>query len=292
MQKIQTFIWYNDQAEEAAKLYTSQIKNSKIISTMLGEGGKPMGVTVELDGREIILFNGGPHFQPTDSISFTVYCASEQEIDSLWKAFSDGGKVMLELAEYPWAKKYSWVEDKFGVNWQLTFSEERKPVTPSFLFNGKQQGKAEEAINFWTSQFPNSKINFLSRYEAGEQGPLGQLKFGSFTLEGLDFIAMDSGHPMDEPFSWGISMFVNCDTQQEVDAFWDGLAEGGTHERCGWLKDKFGVSWQIIPNALMKLRSDKDPEKANRVIQAMLGMNKIVIADLEAAYKGEAVEAV
>jgi predicted 3-demethylubiquinone-9 3-methyltransferase (glyoxalase superfamily) len=287
MQKIQTFLWFNDQAEEAAKFYTSAIKNSRVISTMPGPVGKPMGVTVELDGRELILFNGGPHYSPMDSISFTLYCTSEQEIDTLWKKFSDGGKVMLELAEYPWAKKYSWVEDKFGINWQLTYSDERKPATPSFLFNGAQQGKAEEAINFWTSQFPHSGINFLSRYEAGEPGPLGQLKFGSFTLEGLDFIAMDSGHPMDEPFTPGISMFVNCTTQDEVDKYWDNLGKGGRHDRCGWLQDKFGVSWQIVPTSLGKLMSDKDPKKAGSVMQAMMKMDKLIIADLEAAYARE-----
>src|SRR2546423_5304178 len=97
MQKIQTFIWFNDQAEEAAKLYTSAIKNSKIISTMPGPGGKPMGVTIELNGREFITFNGGPTYHPTQSISFTLYCANEAEIDGVWKNFSEGGKVMMEL---------------------------------------------------------------------------------------------------------------------------------------------------------------------------------------------------
>src|SRR5579863_10654827 len=154
MQKIQTFIWLNDQAEEAADLYTSLFKNSKIISTMPGPGGKPMGVTVELDGREFILFNGGPYYQPMDSISFTVYHGLENEIDAAWKALSDDGKVLLDIAKYPWAEKYGWIEDRFGVNWQLTLSNEKKPVTPSFLFNGAQQGKAEEAIYFWTSLFP------------------------------------------------------------------------------------------------------------------------------------------
>ena len=287
MQKIQTFIWFKDQAEEAAKLYTSGIKNSKIVSTMPGPGGKPMGVTVSLDGRELILFNGGPLYNPTASISFTLYCASEEEIDGVWKVLSDGGKVIMELAQYPWAKKYSWVEDKFGVSWQLTFSQERRPVTPSFLFNAAQQGKAEEAINLWTSQFPNSTINFISRYEAGEPGPLGQIKFCSFTLEGLDFIAMDSGHPMDVPFTPGISMFINCQAQDEVDHLWDKLAEGGRHDRCGWLQDKFGVSWQVVPTELGRLLGDKDPAKAGRVMQAMLKMTKLDIQALQDAADGK-----
>jgi len=287
MQKIQTFIWLNDQAEEAADLYTSVFKNSKVISTMPGPGGKPMGVTVELDGREFILFNGGPYYQPMDSISFTVYCESDNEIDSLWKALSNSGKILMDIAKYPWAEKYGWVEDKFGVNWQLTLSQEEKPVTPSFLFNGAQQGKAEEAINFWTSQFPNSSLNFISRYEAGEPGPLDQIKFASFKLDGLDFIAMDSGHPMNEPFTPGISMFINCNTQQEVDSLWEKLSEGGRKDRCGWLQDKYGVSWQVVPTLLGRLLGDKDPVKSGRAMQAMLKMTKLDMNTLQVAFDGK-----
>jgi predicted 3-demethylubiquinone-9 3-methyltransferase (glyoxalase superfamily) len=293
MQKIQTFLWFNDNAEDAAKFYTSAIKNSKSINTWLdqkpeqvampGPQGKPMAVSVELDGREFILFNGGPHYHPNSSISFTIHCKDEAEIDATWKKLADGGKPRMELAKYPWSEKYGWIEDKFGVNWQLTIAKEWAPVTPSFLFCGAQQGRAEEAINFWTSQFPNSNIDFVARYEAEEPGPTGQIKYSHFTLDGLPFIATDSGHPMDAPFTLGISMFVNCHTQDQVDNYWERLGEGGHHDRCGWLQDKFGVSWQIVPTELGKLMSDKTKTKVGNVMQAMLGMSKLIIADLEAA---------
>jgi predicted 3-demethylubiquinone-9 3-methyltransferase (glyoxalase superfamily) len=287
MQKIQTFVWFNDQAEEAANLYTSIFKNSKMLSTMPGPGGKPMGVTVQLEGQEFILFNGGPQYHPTAAISFSAYCQTESEIDSIWDKLSGGGTIRMELQKYPFSEKYGWVEDKFGVNWQLSLSKESRPIAPSFLFAGSQpgsqQGKAEEAVNFWTKQFPDSNIGFIARYEKGE-GPEGQIKFSSFSLMGEPFVAMDSGRPMDVMFTPGISMFVNVETQAEVDNFWDKLSEGGRTDRCGWLQDKFGVSWQIVPTALGRLMSDKDRKKAGQVMQAMLKMTKLDIAELEKAY--------
>ena len=284
MQKIQTFLWFDGQAEEAANLYTSSIKNSKILSKMPGPGGKPMGFTVQLDGREFILFNGGPMYHPTSAISFTIYCDSVDEIDGLWKNLSDGGKAMMPLDKYPWSEKYGWIEDKFGVSWQLSLSKEPRPVTPSFLFSGAQQGRAEEAIKFYTSQFSNSSLAMIARYEPGERGPEGQIKFSSFSLDGQFFNAMDSGMPMDNPFTEGISMFVNVETQDEVDKLWGNLSDGGSTSRCGWLKDKFGVSWQIVPTALGRLMGDPDRAKAGRVMQAMMGMTKLDIAGLQKAY--------
>ncbi len=283
MKNIQTFIWFNDQAEEAANLYTSTFPNSKKIGLMPGPGGKPMAVPVDLNGHQFILFNGGPQFHPTHGISFTVYCASSEEAEKIWNKLSDSANVMMPLAEYPWSKKYGWIEDKFGVSWQITTSEEKNPVTPSLLFAGNIQGKAEEAINLYTSQFPNSSINFIARYEPGEPGPEGQIKFASFTLNNQPYIAMDSGHPMDNTMTPGISFFINCETQEEVDHFWDGLSEGGHQDRCGWLQDRFGVSWQVVPIVLGQLLSDPDRTKAQNVMQAMLQMNKLIIRDLEEA---------
>jgi predicted 3-demethylubiquinone-9 3-methyltransferase (glyoxalase superfamily) len=287
MQKIQTFLWFNDQAEEAAKLYTSIFKNTKTLSTMPGPGGKPMGVTVELAGTQFILFNGGPQYHPTPSISFSAYFQTEAEVDSAWKTLSDGGEVRMELAKYPFSEKYGWIEDKFGVNWQLALWKESRPITPSFLFSGAQQGKAEEAIKLWTTQFPNSSIIMTARYENGEGGPEGQVKFGLFTLNGQPFAAMDGGRPMDNPFTEGISMFVNVETQSEVDQLWDNLSAGGSRSRCGWLADKFGLSWQIVPTALGRLLGDKDRKKVGNVMQAMLKMTKLNIAELEEAYNHE-----
>ena len=144
-------------------------------------------------------------------------------------------------------------------------------------------GKAEEAINFYTSIFKNSKIGSITRYGEKGPGPKGTVISGTFQLDGQEFMALNGGPQF--AFSPAISFFVNCETQEEVDELWEKLSEGGKKERCGWLKDKYGVSWQIIPSALGKMLGDKDPEKSQRVMKAMLQMDKIDINGLRLAYE-------
>ena len=141
---------------------------------------------------------------------------------------------------------------------------------------------AEEAVNFYCSIFNNSKVLSVTRYGDEGPGPKGSVMTETFQLEGQEFIALNGGPQF--KFTEAISLMVNCETQKEVDDLWEKLSDGGQKVECGWLKDKFGVSWQIIPSALGKLMGDKDPEKAQRVVQAMLKMNKIIIADLQKAY--------
>jgi predicted 3-demethylubiquinone-9 3-methyltransferase (glyoxalase superfamily) len=154
-------------------------------------------------------------------------------------------------------------------------------ITPFLWFDGK----AEEAMNCYVSIFKNSKVGRVTRYGDGGPGPKGSVMSASFQLEGQEFLALNGGPQFN--FTPAISFFVNCETQQEVDELWHKLSEGGTKERCGWLKDKYGLSWQIIPSALSKLLGDPDPVKAKRVMMAMLQMDKIDIAGLQRAYNGE-----
>jgi len=158
----------------------------------------------------------------------------------------------------------------------------KQKITPFLWFDGK----AEEAINLYTSIFKNSKIISISHWGEGSPFPKGQVMTGSFELDEQRFYAFDAG-PMFK-FTEATSFFVNCDTQEEIDYFWEKLtADGGQESMCGWLKDKFGLSWQIVPNALMEYHNDKDKVKAGRVMQAMMKMKKIIIADLENAYEGK-----
>ena len=144
--------------------------------------------------------------------------------------------------------------------------------------------QAEEAVNFYTSILPNSRIVSERRYGPAGPGPEGSLMTASFELDGQEFMALNGGPSFS--FSQGISLFVNCEDQAEVDELWEKLSAGGEPNVCGWLTDKFGVSWQIIPRRLGELLDDDDPEKANRVMEAMLGMGKIEVEGLEAAYEG------
>jgi len=152
-------------------------------------------------------------------------------------------------------------------------------ITPFLWFDGK----AEEAMNFYTSIFKNSKIGRISRYGDAGPGPKGTVMSATFQLDGQEFMALNGGPQF--KFTEAISFFVNCETQEEVDELWEKLSAGGPKSRCGWLKDKYGLSWQIIPSALGKMLGDKDPEKSQRVMKAMLQMDKIDIKGLEQAYK-------
>jgi predicted 3-demethylubiquinone-9 3-methyltransferase (glyoxalase superfamily) len=152
-------------------------------------------------------------------------------------------------------------------------------ITPFLWFDDK----AEEAMNFYTSIFKNSNIVSVTRYGEGGPGPKGTVMTAVFQLEGQEFFALNGGPVF--TFSPAISFFVNCETQQEVDELWEKLSEGGEKGRCGWLKDKYGLSWQIIPSVLGELMQDKDAKKSEKVRQAMLQMDKIDIKALKQAYE-------
>jgi predicted 3-demethylubiquinone-9 3-methyltransferase (glyoxalase superfamily) len=294
-QKISPFLWFNDNAEEAAHFYTSTFKNSRIttVTRYSGEGAKTSGMPVDsvmtvafqLNGQEFVAINGGPVFQINPTISFFVNCETAQEIDMLWDKLSDDGTVMMELDKYPFSEKYGWIQDRFGVSWQLILPGRKQKFTPCLMFTGDQHQKTEEAINFYISVFRHSDIIHLERYGT-DQGPEGAVVHAKFTLNGQEFIAMDSHtqHPFN--FNPAISLVVYCENQEEVDYYWDKLSEGGdvNAQQCGWLQDKYGVSWQIVPVALMEMLSNPDPGKSEKVMKAVFQMKKMDINALKRAF--------
>ncbi|MFA6978005.1 MAG: VOC family protein [Ignavibacteriaceae bacterium] len=299
MQKITPFLWFDNNAEEAVEFYTSIFGDSKEGNATHYEeqgakvSGQPkdsvMTVPFQLLGQDFVALNGGPIFKINPAVSFFVNCKTEDEVERLWDKLSDGGKALMPLDKYHFSEKYGWIQDKFGVSWQLILSvgEIKQSIVPSMLFVGNVCGRAEEAINFYTSLFNDSKVLSTFRYGANQQPDKeGTIAFADFILDGQIFAAMDSAHSHDFTFNDAISFVVNCETQKEVDYFWGELSEGGAEVQCGWLKDKFGLSWQVIPTALGKLFSSTDPEKTKRVMGAMLQMKKLIIADLQKAYDG------
>lgn len=293
MQKIVPFLWFNDEAEEAVKLYTSIFKNSKIgdVRRYGAEGPGPVGqvmtASFQLAGQEFMALNGGPEFSFTPAVSFFVLCETPEEVDGLWQALSQGGTALMELDQYPFSEKFGWVQDRFGVSWQLNLARMPQKIAPFLMFVGKQHGKAEEAIRFYTSVFPDSSVIHIQPFGPGTGEPEGAVSHALFTLMGQEFMAMESAQNHAFTFTPAISFFVNCRDQREVDRYWEELTAGGEPGQCGWLKDRYGVSWQIVPTVLGELLGDPDPEKAGRAMQAMLKMGKIDIAGLQQAYRGK-----
>lgn len=295
IQMITPFLWFDNQAEEAVNFYTSIFKNSRIkfITRYSAEGARASGMkensvmtaAFRIEGQEFTAINGGPMFTISPAISFFVNCDNLEEIDRLWAKLSEGGNIFMELDKYPFSEKYGWVQDKFGVSWQLILPGRIQKIAPCFMFTGEQHKKAEEAINFYISVFRNSSIIQLELYK-GEEGPEGAVVHAKFALDGQEFIAMDSHMELPYSFNPAISLVVNCETQEEINYYWEKLAEGGYEgaQQCGWLQDKYGVSWQIVPATLGELLSDPDPAKSGRVMQAMLQMKKIDIHALKQAY--------
>lgn len=271
-------LWFDGQAKAAAEFYCSVFSNSKITTDT------PMVVNFELSYQKFMGLNGGPQFNINPSISFFVVCETESETDTVWSKLADEGSILMPLDKYPWSAKYGWVQDKFNVSWQIAFgkiADVGQKFTASMMFVGEQHGKAEEAIRFYTSVFKNSSIAGIRHYEANESDPQGTVKHAQFDLGGYVMMAMDSARSHSFMFNEAISLVVTCDTQGEIDYHWNKLTEGGEEGKCGWLKDKFGVSWQIIPSILGKLMSD--PTRADRVVKAFMEMKKFEIEKLEKA---------
>lgn len=284
-------LWFDHQAEDAAVFYTSLFDNSHIgtISRFGKEGfefhgqkeGTVMTVAFQLSGQPFTALNGGPDFEFNPSVSFYVVCETEEEVDFLWKNLSEQGSIMMELGSYDWSQKYGWLSDRYGVSWQISLgklADTGQKISPAFLFMGSQHSQAEEAVQFYTSVFPGSGVKGILRYSADENEPVGSVKHAQFSLQNQTFMIMGNSMPHAFVFNEAISFQVLCDTQEEIDYYWIKLTEGGQESMCGWLRDKYGISWQIIPSVLEDLMSN--PEKAGKVTQAFMQMRKFEIEKL------------
>lgn len=295
MQKIIPHLWFDKQAVQAVEFYTSLFPRSKInYKTLIKD--TPSGdcdlLSFELSGYQFMAISAGPIFKFNPSISFMLNFDPSKNADAgknlnaLWAKFSDGGKVLMPLGQYPFSPLYGWIEDKYGVSWQLILTkpegEERPFIIPSLLFVGSACGKAEEAINFYISVFSNTRSGIIARYPKGmEPNKENTLMFADFMLQNQWFVAMDSAYEHNFKFSEAVSFVVNCKDQAEIDYYWQKLSAVPELEQCGWLKDKFGLSWQIVPDNMRELM-DKNPTQTTPV---MLKMKKIIIQDLEKAGK-------
>lgn len=298
-QKIVPHLWFDGQAEEAVELYTSLFPDGRVrgLSRYADAGqevhgrtpGSVMTVDFELAGYRMMALNGGPGFRFTPAISFFVTVEEKDEVDRLWSALSEGGTALMPLDAYDWSPRYGWVQDRFGLTWQIAQGDPGDigaTLVPALMFV-TDEPVAEAAMRRYASVFDGAEVVDVHPYPPGSPGPEGGVMQGRFRLAGQPFTAMDASADMHEfGFTEAISLLVDCDGQDEIDRYWDALSEGGDPraQQCGWLKDAYGVSWQVTPRELSAMLSDPDRERVERVTEAFLKMKKLDLAALREAY--------
>ncbi|MBK0419275.1 VOC family protein [Leucobacter sp. CSA1] len=304
-QRIVPNIWCNRNAEEAGRFYASAFDaaapggaSSETESRYPGAGegladfqldfaGEPLTVAVTIADTRLVLINAGDEFAPNPSISFMLnfdplfFGDDEQEarerLDALWDVLSEGGGVLMPLQEYPFSKRYGWVQDRFGVSWQLTLTDPegdpRPFLMPSLLFGGSAQNRAAETVDRYLSVFEDAQLGIRVPYpeQTGPARP-GDVMFSDFRIGDQWFTAMDSGVEQAFSFTCGMSLEVLCEDQEEIDRLWSALSAVPEAEQCGWLADPAGVSWQIVPANMAELMRRPNA-------YAMMEMKKLVIAD-------------
>ena len=294
MDTITPHFWFDKEAIEAAEYYAATFPDSKVIDvTTIPDtpGGDTDVVTFQLWGQSFQAISAGPLFSFNPSVSFAVSCDTVEEVDAIWARLSDGGSIMMPLDSYPFSERYGWTSDRYGLSWQVSYAgggDVAQRITPTLMFVGDVCGKAEEALGFYTSIFPDAEIGFVQRYGAGaEPDTEGTVQYAAFQLAGQQFAAMDSAQNHEFTFNEAISFLVYCESQDEIDRYWNALSAVPEAEQCGWLKDRYGVSWQIVPANMDELLRTGTPEQVARVTKAFLAMKKFDLAELERAYAGE-----
>ncbi|MCK1977516.1 VOC family protein [Jeotgalicoccus huakuii] len=296
-QKIVPHLWFDTEAGEAVEWYTeifpeSEITFRKVIKDTPSGDSEQLGF--KLMGYEFMAISAGPFAKKNPSISFIVQINKQNEhlIDEMYeKLMEDGGTELMPLDKYPFNDKYGWIEDKYGTSWQFWLRDHRNGknhIVPSLMFVNENKGKATDAMNLYVDTFKKSEHLASRNYPTGMEPNTEDLVMHAEAKLGKKrFSFQDSGYEHDFQFSEGISLMVKCDDQKEIDKYWSALSADPDAEQCGWLKDKFGVSWQIVHKVMDEMMTEGTEEQLQRVTEAFLKMKKFDIAKLEAAYKGK-----
>lgn len=279
-------LWFDTQAVEAAQLYTRLIPNSRLKARVVlpdTPSGDAELVICDLAGQEFQLLNAGPLFRFTPAISFLIAVEGPAEVDRLVAGLGEGGGVLMPLGTYPFAERYAWVSDRWGVNWQVMYRPGHRPtqvITPTLMFVGAQLGRAEEAFETYVKLF-NGSLNGVMRYPEGAAPDRpGTVQHLEATLAGTTLAAMDSAHDHRFGFNEAVSLLVLCDTQAEIDHLWATLSHDPAAEACGWCRDAFGVSWQIAPRALGQYLEKASDAQKRRFLPTMLKQKKFDVKTL------------
>jgi len=301
MATITPHLWFDKEAKEAVEFYTSLLPDSRVTSTLTLHD-TPSGdcdlVSFDLANQPFMAISAGPLFTFNPSVSFLLNFDPSQDrdarvhLDRLWEKLSEGGTALMPLDHYPFSERYGWVQDRYGLSWQLMLTnpmgEERPFIIPSLMFTGNNAGHAETAIDFYCSVFKGAKRGTTARYPQGMKlDKEGTIMFADFSLTETWLGAMDSAREHHFTFNEAISFLVPCQTQAEIDYYWEKLSADSQAEQCGWLKDQFGLSWQIWPTAMGEMMQNGTSEQIDRVTQAFMPMKKFDLAILERAYVGK-----
>lgn len=302
-------LWFDTQAVEAAEFYTAVFPESAITRTSVLKD-TPSGdcnlVSFSLWGEFFEAISGGPGFQLNPSISFivnfdplyfggaddTAKDKAKQCQAEIWDKLTEGGQVMIPLDEYPFSVSYGWVQDRYGVSWQLMVTrpegDPRPHFTPAMMFTGENFGKAEEARAFYLDVFNNSSAGGLQHYGPGmEPNEEGTVMFSDMAIGERWLALMDSPNIHDFNFNEALSFIVYCDSQADIDHYWERLNVNPDGGQCGWLKDKYNVSWQILPSTMQDMIYEGSPEQVARLMAAATPMKKLDIAALQEAFDGK-----
>ena len=293
MERIVPHLWFNDNAKEAVNFYRTLFDDSKMMleqkldGTPSGENAAYYEFT--LAGQLFGALNGGPHFTFNPAISISVNCETIEETEVLWQKLIEGGRALMPLQEYTFSKLYGWVEDKYGLSWQVIYTEgfeyEQK-LTIQLMFSGDVTGKANEAIKYYTDLFKDGVIGDIHEYEDGQAVQEdAKISHANFSILDTEILASDNGTQTDYTFNEAISLMILCVTQAEIDYYWEKLSADPEAEQCGWLKDKFGVSWQIVPANMNELMSRGTQAQIDAVTQEFLKMKKLDKNHLERAWE-------
>ncbi|WP_214690343.1 MULTISPECIES: VOC family protein [unclassified Exiguobacterium] len=285
-------IWFEQDVEEIAEWYVSIFPDSFVDYTTRfssSPAGDTTIVTLSLAGQFFQLLGGGTVQERNPSISYMVSLPTTEEINALWERLSDGADILIPLDTYDFSQRYGWLQDRYGVSWQIMHDGgmDIQLVTPCLLFVKEAFGRAEAAMNDWISIFKDSYVldGHTVRYTEEDGDELdGKINYARFVLSGREFVVMDSNENHTFSFNETQSLIAFCESQEEVDSYWERLSAVPEAEECGWLKDRYGVSWQIIPWEMEEMMTVGSQEQIEQVVQACLPMKKLDIATLRKAY--------
>lgn len=287
MQPIIPHLWYNTEAKEAVAFYVDLFGGKidwtyTITDTPSGDSDL---IQFQLGDMTLAAISAGPYFKLNESMSLMVNVADKDEVTRLYQALSEGGHILMPLGEYPFSPYYVWLEDRFGLSWQLSYAPDLdKPYQFDIclLFSQDQVGLAQPMLNYYKDKLPQASVGQLSYYGEGEAAvEAAKLNYAELLVAGQKLIVMDHGYGGEASFNEAFSLMVYVDSQDELNFYYDLLSAVPEAEMCGWVKDQFGISWQIVPRILMEAYDTASPEQIKAVNAAVMTMKRLDIGTIQ-----------